>query len=894
MRWWHRFVLRRNAESQLDAELRDHLDRQTADYVQQGLPEVEARRRAAANFGGLQQAKEYCRDVRRGNWLRDLATDIRYGARMLAHQRMFTVVVVLSLALGIGANAAIFTLVNSLLLRSLPVREPQRLMLLDKGSWTNPIWEQIRDRQHQLFDGAAAWGDRSLDFAIGGQVHPVNGLLVSGDFFSVFGVPMALGRPIDAANDDRHGSPQAMVAVLSHDFWQRQFGGDVAVLGRTVSLNHHSFVVVGVATARFMGPMVGHAFDVAVPLATTDLLVKGPESQLEGRSTWWLEIVARLKPGQTAEAAMSALRGVQPQIREATLPDGWPPDALQEYLRDGLSLVPAAQGPGYVRDRYQQPLTIIMAVVGLVLLIACANIANLMLARANSRRHELTMRLALGASTGRIARQLLTESVMLAALGALVGFGFAQWGSRLLVAQFASQSDALTLDLTPDWRVLAFTTLVALATALLFGIVPALRARSLAPIEALKEHGRGVGGGRRGLLASPLVILQIALSLVLVVGAGLFMRTFVALAGRDLGFEADPIVLVNVDLSSSNAPREQWGALFMRLKDAAANVAGVRSAAFSPLTPVSGQGWNSRFEFPDLPGLSDRERSVFLNAVTPGWFATYGARVLTGRDFTTADTAGGRPVAIVNEAFARKYFAGGNPLGRLLKQTPRPQENHPAIEIVGLVNDIAYRSVRDAPPPTIFLPVAQLPDRDDAFPSGAISVRAAIGNPDALTRSLGAALSAVDPNVSIRFRLLSDQVSAGIVRERVLAMLSAFFGGLALLLAGIGLYGVTSYAVSMRRTEIGLRMALGADAGNVVAFVMRRVALLVGLGVALGTAISLWVGRFVSSLLFGLEARDITTLAIAAAILVAVGALAAWIPAWRATRIDPIVVLREG
>ncbi len=885
---------RRDAERELEAELRDHVDRLTADYLERGMPEAEARRLAAASFGGLQQAREYCRDVRPGAWIRDVWVDLRYGVRMLAHQRMFTAVTVLSLALGIGANAAIFTLVNSLLLRSLPVREPDRLVLLDKGSWTNPIWEQIRERQHDLFSGAAAWGGRSFDLESNGRAEPVDGLLVSGDFFAVLGVPMTLGRPILPANDDRHGSPHAMVAVVSYDFWQRHFGGDPAAIGRSVVLNHQAFTIIGIAAPRFMGPIVGGAFDVALPLAATDLLVKGDESQLDGRSTWWLEIVARLRPGQTFDAATAAMRGVQRQIRAATLPD-WAPDTLEEYLRDGLTLVPAAQGPGYVRDRYQQPLTIIMAVVGLVLLIACANIANLMLARANARRHELTMRLALGASGGRLTRQLLTESLLLASMGAAGGFAFAQWGSHALLAQFASQSETLALDLSPDWRVLGFTTVVSLLTAVMFGTVPALRARNLAPIEALKEQGRGLAGGGRHLLATPLVVLQIALSLVLVVGAGLFMRSFVALSGRDLGFQPDPVVLVNVNVSGSRVPRDQWAPLFERLRQAAALVPGVEHAAFSALTPVSGQGWRNGFEFPDHPELSERDRGVFRNAVTPGWFGIYGAALHAGRDFSDSDRADSPAVAIVNDAFVRKYFAGENVLGRLLREATRPGESATPLEIVGVVNDMAYRSVRDAATPTVFIPVAQLPRRDGgAWPSGAISVRAATGAPDALVRSLAAALAAVDPDVSIRFRLLSDQVGAGMVRERVLAMLSAFFGGLALLLAAVGLYGVTAYAVSTRRTEIGLRMALGAGASSVVHMVMRRVALLVTVGVALGAGLSLWFARFVAGLLFGLEPRDWSTLVIGAVLLVGVGIVAAWIPASRAARIDPIEVLREG
>jgi putative ABC transport system permease protein len=894
MTLWRRLTGRRDPEGDLDAEIRDHLDRQIADYKAAGLSDAEARRKASANFGGVDQAKEYCRDLRRTRWLTDAWTDARYGVRILAHHKVFTLVAVLSLALGIGANTAIFTLVNGLLLRSLPVREPDRLVLLDKGSWTNPIWEQIRDRQHELFEGAAAWAGESLDLARGGQAEPVNGLLVSGDFFSLLGVRMAIGRPVTPANDRRGGGQETTVAVLSYDFWQRHFGGDPGVLGRTLTLNRVPYTVIGVTTARFMGPLIGRSFDVAVPLGTTPLLIKGHEDRLDGRSTWWLEIVARLKPGQTSDGATAALRAVQPQIRDATLPEHWAPQHIREYLREGLTFVPAAQGPGYLRDRYQQPLAIIMGVVALVLLIACANIANLMMARANSRRHELTMRLALGASAGRLTRQLLIESLLLAGLGAALGLGFAQWGSGMLVSQLSSQSDTLILDLSPDWRVLVFTTVVAVVTALLFGTVPALRARTLAPIEAIKEQGRGMAGTGRRFLANPLIVAQIALSLVLVVGAGLFMRTFTALAAKDLGFDPDPVLLVNLDVSTSALPQEQWGPLYERLREAAAAVPGVKSAAVSPLTPVSGMGWNDAFEFPDQPALPERERLAYLNAVSPGWFATYGARLVKGRDFTDADRAGGRHVAIVNEAFIRKFWRGKDPLGRLLQQSGRPGHTPAPLEVVGVVRDLAYRSVREEPPPTAFVPMAQQADDEGYWAFGSLSVRAAGGSPAALTHSLAAALATVDPNVSLRFRLLSDQVNAGMIRERVLAMLSGFFGGLTLLLAAVGLYGVTSYAVGLRRTEIGVRMALGADARRVMRLVLGRVALLVGLGVVIGAGLSLWVGRYVGELLFGLEPGDPLTVGAAAAVLVLVGTLAAWIPARRASRIDPIEVLRES
>jgi putative ABC transport system permease protein len=580
-------------------------------------------------------------------------------------------------------------------------------------------------------------------------------------------------------------------------------------------------------------------------------------------------------------------------MREATIPQNWRPQNLPNYLKDPFQLRPAANGPNALGRQYRDPLYLIMVVVALVLLIACANIANLLLARANARRHELSVRVALGASGWRIARQLLAESAVLAIAGTALGLLIARWGARLLVVEMSDQATANALDLGMDLRVLFFTVGLAAATTILFGIVPALRSTRVAPSDAIKEQGRSIVGESRFGPGSWLVAAQVALSLVLIAGAGLFLRTFSTLAHVRLGFDPDPLLIVDVGSKRSAVDPKDRTALFERVRAAAEAVPGVRSAALQVITPLTNSSWDTLIENPEGLPMPERERDVHINAVSPGFFSTYGTSLLAGRDFTARDTLEAPRVVIVNETFAKKYFGGANPIGRSVRYEPSPGENNAPLEIVGLVRDAVYESLRDAIPPTMYQATAQ---ETKPGPSTTIAVRAATESPALLTRTLAEAISRVDPDVTLTFKPYRDTVRAATVQERVIAMLSAFFGGLALLLAALGLYGVMSYAVSRRRTEIGIRMALGAGPAGAVRLILLRVAALVGLGIAAGLVLALWSAKFMagSSLIFGLTPRDPITLASAAVVLGAVGAMAGYLPARRASRIDPARVLREG
>jgi putative ABC transport system permease protein len=829
--------------------------------------------------------------------------DLRLALRTLRATPIVTAVAIVSLALGIGANTAIFSLVNSLLLRSLPVREPDRLVLLRSREtsgypeWSYPVWNQIQQRP-QLFESALAWSPVArANFLVDGIAKKADGFLASGSFFDTLGVTALIGRTFSGADDQPGGGPDGPVAVISYGFWQRQFKGDQRALGRTITLENVVLTVIGVMEPGFSGPDVGRAFDVIVPL-NIEPLVSHTDGRLTMASASWLNIMARLRPDQTLDAATAAVRGVRQQILDRTIPSDWPPGLIAGYRARPFSLVPAATGDSTLRVHFQRPLVIIMAVVVLVLIIACANIANLLLARATARRHELSLRVALGASRWRLVRQLLTESALLAGAGTAFGILLASWGSRFVISQISTEARPLFLDLSIDRRVLLFTIGVAIATALLFGVAPALQASDVAPIEALKDHGtrQPSGGGRHGGVAGSLVVAQVALSVVLVVAAGLFVRTFASLATRPLGFDRDRVLVAAVNAHSTAIEPSQRLALYVRARDAVRSLPGVADASVSLATPPV--EFISILPVDAISGatpLHGMERMTAVNFVTSGWFSTFGMRVRAGRDISDRDRAGAPRVALANQAFARKYLGGDSPLGRTIASTVGVPPQSLSIDVVGVVDDALFGSLRAPQHPMLYLPIAQ----NDWVPTGFLaqvdlSVRSDGAPPLQLARSVAAAIHHVNPEMVVTFGSLTDQVNATLTQERVVAILSGFFGALALLLAGLGLYGVTSYAVSRRRTEIGIRMALGAAPGGVIRLVLSRVTVLVGIGVAVGAGISVWAATFVATLLYGLEPRDPATLVAAVLVLSAVGAAAGWLPAYRASRIDPAEVLRDA
>ena len=886
MGWHRRFfnLLRSNRLSaDIEREMDFHMAERADDLMASGLSELDARREARRRFGNAGVQRERTRDADLLTWLESLGADVRYGLRALRASPGFAIVAILSLGLGIGANTAIFSLINAVVLRTLPVERPEELMQVTMGGqergtvFTNPIWEQVRDRQ-DAFSGVVAYGPAQFNLTSGGEVRRAAGNWVSGDYFSTLGVRPAVGRLLTRADDVRGCQP---AAVLGYGFWQSEFGGSPAIVGKTISLNRRPHVIVGVSDPSFFGVNVGESIQVYVPLCL--------RPGLDARSNWYLSIVGRKKPELTPQQVAMKLATIAPAVYEATIPQHWGASEKADYLKTGLNVLPAANGLSNVRQQYQRALMILMAVVGLVLVVACANVANLLLARAAVRSREIAIRLAIGAARRRLVRQLLTESVLLAGLGALAGIAFARWGTSLLIGLLSRGSFQVSLDLGLDGRVLAFTLGVAVLTGVLFGLAPAWRATRIDPQAALKASGRGVAEGQsRFTVGKALVVGQIALSLVLVIGAGLLLGTFRKLVTMDPGFRREGVLVVDVGLRNTGYKEQQYGAVQRDLLERFRALPGVQGAAASVLTPISGSAWNEFIKVDGYTPKSALDALVYFNQVTDGFFSAIGTPLVAGRDFDARDRLGSQPVAIVNETLGRKFFNGTSPLGKYYRLDQHDSLAAP-VQIIGVVRDAKYRELREETLPTAYVAMSQ----DSAQNPHADYVLRTAGSPSSLAPSVKAMVAEVNRSIALELTPLSQQVDASLARERLLATLSGFFGALALLLATIGLYGTLSYSVARRRSEIGVRIALGAGRERVMRLVLGEVVRMVLIGVTLGAVAALFSTRVMTAFLFGLSASDPGTVIGSASILAVVALAAGAFPAWRAARVDPIAALRE-
>jgi predicted permease len=887
-------------ERELDDELRAYLEDVVEQKIAAGLTPDEALRAARVEMGSPEAVKDSVRDVGWESLIDTLWQDVRYAIRTLSRSPGFSAIAILTLAVGIGANTAVFTVINSLLLRNLPVAEPQRLARIVAGSgvdtahnrcewptcqnyWTYATWEQIRLR-FDLFDGAFAWSTGSANLATAGEMQFIEAIKGSGSFFTELGVPALIGRTFTPADDVPGGGPDGPVAVISYNCWQRRFGGTPDVIGRTLVLERVRFTIIGVTPPSFFGLEVGRAFEVAFPNGAASL-INGTEDRDDENH----RIMIRLKRGQSLDEATAALRAAQPQIRERAMPKD--PEFREGFLEHPFTVLPSGAGTSSMRQEYRLPLLSVFAIVVVVLLIACANVGNLLLARGTSRGQELSLRVALGASRERLVRQLFVESLLLATTGSLLGLVLAEWGSRALVAQIPrGLVGQPVLDVSLDWRVLAFTAVVGVTTAALFGIAPALRATRIAPIDALRHHGRAEGLSAR--LSGSLVVAQMALSLTLVVAAGLLVRTFERLASVPLGFDSDRVLLVVVDAQRVPIQPTDRPRFFQQVVDALTRVPGVAHAEGSMFAPVIfGMVSQMRIEVPGAPTLPEAERVSLRHFITPGWFATYGTPIHAGRDLDKRDTASAPRVVLVNEAFVRRFFPDGSAVGRTVTAA-RGELPAGSRFIIGVVGDAKFGSLREERQPTMYLPLAQwsfpFPLNQRIF----ISVRPVAGSPMALAPSVAAAVTGVDRNATFFFRSLEEEVHTSIAQERLVAMLSGLFGALALLLAGLGLYGITSYGVARRRSEIGIRIALGAERADIMTLVLGHSLAMTAAGIGLGLIAAAAVTRFLGGMLFGITPLDPATFAGVALLFVVVTTVAAFLPARRATTVDPLVALR--
>ncbi len=890
--WWRARRDRAGLDRQLRDELEFHVDRYAEDLVREGLTPDAARQRARAALGSMPAINE---DVRAALGLRladEIAGDLRYALRILRRSPGFTIVAVLSLGLGIGANTAIFSLVDTVLLKPLPVSRPNRLFFVDSSGGRSgqsgppyPAFEIMRERS-QTFSALAAVAGNGFRVTIDGSTERIRGAYASGQFFDVLRLTASHGR-LFTPDDDAQigvGGRDGAVAVMSDALWRHRFGGDLAVLGKTIDVGTQKVTIIGILPPRFHSILAGYRFDLILPfvLATNDL---------RERESWWFHVIGRLRDEATVEQAQAELDA----FWQAYLND----NHVGAGTRNGfprIVLTSARRGLNALRRTFAEPLWIVMAIVGVVLAIGCANVASLLVARASSREREMALRRAVGASAGRLLRQMLVEGLLLSALGAALGLGVAAAGVQALVGLYAGAHQRVLLEPAFDMRLLAFTATVAVLTALLFSLAPALHAmrRGQSP---LGDSGRASQSRSRLRAGQALVALQVTLSIVLLFGAALFVRTLVNLKGVDTGFSAAGVTNITVGavlppgvppnrVEEFAAERAGIGQMWRGLADRVGGLPGVESAAVATMTPFSGAVRGVRLVV--IGPSVQADAGIRLNQVTAGYFDTFRIRILKGRPFLPTDRAGSAKVAILNQSAARYHFGEVDPIGRHVR-FPLPGRTGD-YEIVGVVPDVYYESLRVAPERMAYVPLEQALDR---IGQPTIVVRAATEMTALVPAIRGAIRERVPGGLVGSITSVSQEVDEALLQERLVSLLAAVFGALALVLACIGLYGVLSYSVVRRTREIGIRVAVGARPAGVVWLVLRETVVLIACGTAVSVPVAFWVARFAERQLFAVTSRDPLAMSGALVSLVLVAAIAGLIPARRASRIDPIHALRS-
>jgi putative ABC transport system permease protein len=889
-RWWRR---KREFEAEMSEELRDHLEQQTAVNIAVGMTPEEARRQARRQLGAVEGVKESCREERRGFWLETLCADVRYGLRIMRRNPGFSCVAVLTLALGIGANTAIFSLIDAILLRVLPVRSPGQLVEVmpadrhgDNAGMSLVTLEEIEGQQRVFSTMFGWWGDAIVNAEIRGSLERVDLYAVDGKFYTELGASPYLGRLIVPGDVNLHGGAPVQVAVLGYDFWRSRFGGDPGLVGTTIRIEDVPFEVVGVSRQGFTGLSASLEPEITIPLTAEPIVFGNRSERVYDRKWQGLDVTARLKDGVTFEQAKAQLEALWPNVQQETVPGDYSAAERQDFLANRLEVKRAGRGFSVLHKRFVEPLYVLMGIAGLVLLIACVNLASLLVSRAAARSHEIGVRLALGASRGRLVSQLLTEAVILSAAGGAAGLGLAYWGSHALADFVLSQIFIVParLNLAPDGRILGFTIGAALLTGILFGLAPAVSATRRDASSALQESSRVAASGLRP--GKILVCTQVALSLVLLMCAALFVRSLARLRATKPGFRTDNVLMASLFPKPNGYKGLDNGAYYRQLLERVGQVPGVAEAGIShggPLTPLE---WKVTLTA-GSGGAGQANFDADVKMFSPGTFHALGMKIEQGRDFSWGDGEHGPRVAIVSENLAKELFPRGDAIGAHITVEPGDGALDPGtLRVIGVVNNASMWNLRERNSAELYVPALQR-----YIQYGELLVRANV-DPRALTASVRQAVESMGHEYVTEARPLAEHVERTLLQERVTSLLSAFFGGLALLLASIGLYGLMSYAVARRTREIGIRMALGAQRRSVSWMVLRQALALVLAGIAVGIPCALGATRLIANQLFGLSARDPLTLAFVAVVLLAVGAVAGYLPARRATRVDPIVALK--
>jgi predicted permease len=862
-----RAVLRRNkVEKEIEQEFQFHLQHQIEKHLKAGMTVQEASMRARVEFGGLDQVKERYRDALGTRWFEDFLRDCRHGVRLLLRTPLFTSVAILSLALGIGANSAIFSLIDRVMLRTLPVKEPERLVEVGAGGLSHPLFEELKGNLTS-FTGLFGRNIRPLgspEIILDGQLEPVTFELVSGSYFSVLGVNAALGQTFtEDADRGRGGNP---VAVISYRYWQRRFASDPAVIGRTFRRLNTVFTIIGVTPREFYGAVAGQEPDITVPL-TMDAEVRGGQSCLGQFGCWWIAVMGRLKPDRTAEQARAELVA----IRGPNISDG------KVWLSQLWTVEPASNGFGTLRRRFRDPLTILMGTVALVLLLACANLANLLLARSAVRRREIAVRLAIGARRGRVIRQLLAESLLLALAGGTLGVVLAYGMADRLVVMMSNGGRRLLLDATPDTRILLFAAATSLAACFLFGLAPALQATNRQSfLPALAEIR-----ANRWRMGKGLIVVQMAISFLLLFGAGLFGRTLFNIYSVDTGFDSRGVVLFSTNTATLGYDNERVQAIHGRIISELRALPGIEAATVSKYPPVITGSWRQQLLIDGNPvkGVPN------LNSVAADFFKTYRTKIVSGREFDEGDTAMSKRVAVVNEAFAHEYLQDRPPIGRRLSLTV---ERNSSYEVVGMVKDVKAQSLRNQSPSAVYFLEAQVPPGD----SHTFALRTTVGTAG-LAPAINAALTRVDGSLRMQdLRTLDEHIARSLLQERMLATLGVAFAGLALLIGAVGIYGVMAYQVARRQREIGIRMALGANASSMVRMILLETVRLTLFGCAIGAAGGFALSRIAEGIVFEIRPNDPVTFGAAITMLLLTALAAAYVPGRIAAHTKPIEALR--